>query len=328
VTPAPPVRSLETRARSLEEALALGPALLRKSQQDGAVWAAASVATGHAVVLGAAQRAGRVVDLEACSREGARVVRRISAGTAAYVNGRALVWTLALPSVASLMPDATARTLLNRNVRPFLRGLKGGGLAAQYFGREWIAVRHAPAALLGFDVARDGAVLLEVIAGFDAPIAIPGALAAPLERAIDRWRGKAPVALADLAATPRAPEDLARLALEAIAAQAGADFEETSIDLLDSSQPVVMVSNPLDPVPPDFTLSAPERVPIGWIEAAAGPSACAWVGGDVLAPAWVFDAIARSEASGEPPSPDLEDAPIEGATLGDLRAAVRRALAQ
>jgi hypothetical protein len=290
------------------------------------VWIAASVVTGNAVVLGAAQRAGRVVDLEACSRERARVLRRISAGTAAYVSGRALMWTLALPSVSALMPDATARTLLNRNVRPFLRGLKSGGLLAQYFGREWIAVKHAPAALLGFDVARDGAVLLEVIAGFDAPIAIPDALSTPLERAIDRWRSKAPVALVDLAASPRAPEDLARLVLEAIVMQAGADREEISIDTLGSLQPVVMVSNPLDPVPPNLTLSAPERVPVGWIEAAAASSGGAWVGGDVLAPAWLFDAIARSEAAGEPPDPGLEDAPIEGATLGDLRAAVRQAL--
>lgn len=328
------VRSLGARARSIEEALALGPALFERARADGAPWIAASVVSGPLVVLGAAQQAGRVVDLDACAGAGARVLRRRTTGTAAYVGGRAILWTLALPAIAALMADATAPTLLNRNVRPFLRGLRSGGLAANYFGREWIAVKHAPAALMGFDMARsssgraaEGAMLLEVIAGHDTSIAIPDALAAPLERSIDRWRGKAPAALVDLAPTPRAPEDLARLVLDAFALQEGTGLEESSLDPSIPASIVTPVGDPLDPAPRDLALASPLRVPIGWLDAASGGEPRrAWVGGDVLAPRWLLEAAAQSEATGEPPPGDLNDAAMFGATLDDVRAAVRSAL--
>jgi hypothetical protein len=68
-------------------------------------------------------------------------------------------------------------------------------------------------------------------------------------------------------------------------------------------------------------------VPIGWLDAASGGEPRrAWVGGDVLAPRWLLEAVAQSEATGEPPPGDLNDAAMFGATLDDVRAAVRSAL--
>ena len=64
------------------------------------------------------------------------VVRRRTTGTAAWIGRRALWCSLALPAVDALYDDATLPTLLNRNVRPWLRGFTRSGIPAAYFGRE------------------------------------------------------------------------------------------------------------------------------------------------------------------------------------------------
>ena len=110
------MRIFDPSPRPLAEALALATALLERAA-GGEAQIAASLLDGPAVVLGALQRAGRVVDVAACATAGTPVLRRCTTGTAAYIGGRAILWTLALPHVAALHPDATPRTLLNRNVR-------------------------------------------------------------------------------------------------------------------------------------------------------------------------------------------------------------------
>src|SRR5690349_12583757 len=117
------MHSLPVAERTVAAALGLGPALLARAEAERAIFAAASLVAGPAVVLGAAQRAGRVVDLNACATMGTIVLRRATTGTAAYIGQHGLVWSLALPHVAAIVPDATPRTLLNRNVRPFLDAL-------------------------------------------------------------------------------------------------------------------------------------------------------------------------------------------------------------
>jgi hypothetical protein len=257
------------------------------------------------------QRAGRVVHLEACADAGVTVLRRATTGTAAYFGGSGILWTLALPHVASLAPDATSRTLLNRNVRGFLKGLGRAGALAHYFGREWIAVQRRPAAILGFDVTRDGAVLLEVLAGVDTPIAIPAALATEDERAVDRWRGAESIALGDVVRTD--PRDVARTVMDVVASSGPAPTEAVAFTDIARAPPVIRVH---DPMPEGFTPRPGLRVPIGWIDAGYDEaSRRAWIGGDVLAPVHVFAAIADGE---EPEG----GGPIEGATLDDLRAAV------
>ncbi|WP_437510772.1 lipoyl protein ligase domain-containing protein [Sorangium sp. So ce1099] len=320
------MRCLPPAHRPLADALALGPALLARARSaPAAPWLAASLVDGPAVVLGAAQRAGRVVDLSACAARGAPVFRRSTTGTAAFLGGRGVVWTLALPHVAALAPDATARTLLNRNVRGFLRGFTRAGAPAHYFGREWISLQRRPAALLGVDAAEDGAVLIEVLAGHDAPLAIPAELAAPEERAVDRWLGKAPAALSEVLPARSSPEALARAVVEEIALHAGLPLSDGGGAPELAAERLQPITAPDDPAPPGAGPAVLARVPIGWIEAAAlgGAPARAWLGGDVLTARWLLDALGRGA---DPASLDTGAAPLEGAGLSDLRALAQRAL--
>ena len=310
------MRTLAPRRISPGEALALGPALLARAEEAGVPYLAAGVVHGPAVLLGAGQRAGRVVRLDACAAGGVAVLRRATAGTAAYVGARAIVWTLALPHVASLVPDATARTILNRNVRGFLDGLRRAGAVAHYFGREWISVRHRPAALLGFEVSPGGAVLIEVIAGVDAPVALPEAIATEDERAVDRWTGKTPAALGEMVTGD--PQELAAAVMVAVAQRDRGPVEEVApIEVI----PQPEVTREDDPMPAGFVAGAGTRVPIGWIDVGADPtSRRVWLGGDVLIPSHVLAALAVGEVN-------PAGVPVEGATLADLREAVRRARA-
>ena len=297
--------------RGLAEALALGPALLARAEAERVPSLIASVVRGPAVVLGAAQRAGRVLRLDACAARGTPVLRRATSGPAAYVGEQAILWTLALPHVAALVPDATARTLLNRNVRGFLKGFRQAGAIAHYFGREWISVRHRPAALLGFEATPDGAVLIEVVAGVEASIALPEALATAGEHAVDRWLGKVPAGLAEVMAGD--PLEIAGTVMSTVSVRAAEPDERmAAIEVA----PLSPVTREDDPMPEGFVARPGERVPIGWIDVGVGPSGEAWIGGDVLVPAYARTAMARGE--------DLGDVPVDGATLADLRAAVRR----
>lgn len=306
------MRALPCSRRPLGAALALGPLLLARAEAEAAPWITASVVSGPAILLGAAQRAGRVVDLAACAAASVPVLRRATTGTAAYLPEAALIWALALPHLGALFPDARPATLLNRNVRPFLEGFKRAGAVAHYFGREWITIDRSPGALLGFDVAPSGAVLIEVIAGHDAGIAIPGPLAALEERGVDRWRGKAPVSLASRPGAA-SPLDYASAVIAGVAERAGLTLEPTTAPEIERPDPLVIDEN--DPMTPGFSVAAPIRCPIGWIDAAFSPGGAVWVGGDVLAPRHALEAVARA-AGGAPP--DLDNAPIEGARWRDV----------
>ncbi|MRG92615.1 lipoyl protein ligase domain-containing protein [Polyangium spumosum] len=309
------MHAIEPKKRPIPEALALGPALLGRAEQAQAVHVALSLVDGPAVVLGAAQRAGRVVELAACTTRGVVVLRRATTGTAAWLGGRGLVVTLALPHVAALVADATPRTLLNRNVRPLLRGFSHAGALAHYFGREWISLRKRPAALLGFDVTPSGAVLIEVFVGHDEPIALPTSLTSVHERALDRFGGKQPTSLSEIMPSA-APEAFAHALLEGFLARVEEPATALAQDTgeLDTS-PFAPITSALDPVPEAFVLHPAARVPIGWLESAStspeGGERHVWLGGDVLAPRFALDRIAHGDA----PPPDI---PLEGATLADL----------
>ncbi len=308
--------TLEPRELPLGEALGLGPAMLAGAEASGAIGVAASVVRGPAVVLGAGQRAGRVLRLDACAAAGVSVYRRATAGTAAHVGDEGIVWTLALPHVAALFPDATARTLLNRNVRVVLAGLRRVGGLAHYFGREWVSVRHRPAALLGFEVSPGGAVLIEVIASMDSPLAIPEALATGVERAVDRWLDKAPAGLGEVLGGDAFA--IARAVMETVAQQAATPIEAAPPV---ASSTLGQVTDARSPMPAGFVDGPGTAVPIGWIDTGIDPATGAiWLGGDVLVPAHVRLGI----ASGEQPAGEV---PIEGASLADLHEAARRARA-
>ncbi|MBI5512482.1 MAG: hypothetical protein HY909_01865 [Deltaproteobacteria bacterium] len=298
---------LAPRARSLGDAIALGPWALARAQETRAPCLASSVVRGPAAVLGALQRAPRVLAPARCEAAGVAMYRRETTGTAVYLGGRALVWTLALPAVTALAPDATMATALNRNVRGFLQGLTRVGALAHYFGREWVSVGHRPAAVLGLDATPEGAVLLELWAGWDEPVALPDALVTDDERAVDRWRGKTPRAL-EGACGGRSPEAVGAAVATAVAARAGLTptDEPAPERALRAVQPI------------DFTKEIGGvwralRVPIGWVEVGATEGGARALRGDVLTARWALEALARSGAV-------APGAPLEGARWEDLRA--------
>ena len=305
------------KERSLVDALALSELLLAHAEARGTTALSVSVVHGPAVILGAMQRTGRVVDLRACERAGAAVLRRATAGTAAWIGEAGILVALALPHVAAIAEDATARTLLNRNVRPFLRAFTRAGAMAHYFGREWISVRKRPAALVGFDVTRKGAVLIEVMMGFEQAIALPVELATSDERAVDRFMGKTPAGLSEIVSDQQCMQFAERLAQAMVPEGANHILEEALVTK--GANHFSAITSDMDPLPIGFVPQTLVRVPIGYLETAVAQDdpAQSWLGGDVLAPRWLYaDVVAQRR------SLSSRSVPIEGATLEDmLRAA-------
>jgi hypothetical protein len=292
----------------IARALARGPALL-DAVRDGVPRLSVALTRGEAVVLGSRQRAGRVVDLTACARVGFPVLRRATTGTAATLRGNGLVWTLALPRVDALLPDATLRTLLNRNVRLLLSGLTRTGATAGYFGREWVAVRHCPAAVLGYDITDDGRALVEAIIGWSNDLALPKEMAAPEELVLDRWRMKQPVALGRCVGEGWSPLRVAETLVAAAAERAGVTREEEPLATVTARE---AVRDGNDPVPAGMRVGPLVSVPIGYVEAAQGEGG-RWYGGDALASNAWLDARGRG---------DPNDGPLEGAQWEDFEAAL------
>jgi hypothetical protein len=284
-----PLRQTPLTERSPRAAAALGDALLRRADR-GEAWLSGSLVEGPVVVLGARQRRSAVTVFP-------EVVRRRTTGTAAWIGRRALWCSLALPAVDALYDDATLATLLNRNVRPWLRGFTRSGIPAAYFGREWIAVSHRPAAVLGYDFSPSGAVLLEMIAGWDDPVALPPEHAAPEERALDRWRSREPLALGGGGRDPMAV--LGALAAS-VAERAGATVTAE-----------IAEEGALLPDGPDGE-AAGVAVPIGRVEAARAGDGL-WLGGDALVATPWLDALARALSTGGA-------WPTEGAAMDGARA--------
>lgn len=302
--------------RTTGEALRVGPALVDVARRELVPAFAASLIEGPAVLLGLHQRAERVLDGAACRAGGVAIFRRATSGTAAFVGRRALVFSLALPGVAALFPDASPRTLLNRNVRPLLRGLSAAGALAHYFGREVVSVRKRPAVLLGFDVGEDGAVLVEAIAGLEEPFALPAGLASEDERAIDRFAGRAPLALAEVLSAGTTPERVARFVADAFAARASSAVTAVS-SLADPLSPGALSTDSVDLLPAGAVLLDPVRIPIGWLERAIVPGAGLWLGGDVLAPRFALDRLAAVAGAGDH-TDDLDALPIDGVSVREI----------
>ena len=97
--------------------------------------------TGEAVLLGAFERNLAAVQVP--------VFRRGTGGGAAHVGPGVVFVQLSLPSPSALTP-AGPDQILNRYVRPVLRALTRSGAPAHYFGRDFLSVKHAPAALVAF----------------------------------------------------------------------------------------------------------------------------------------------------------------------------------
>jgi hypothetical protein len=278
---------------------------------------ATSLVQGPAIVLGALQRRAPFARLGAPHK----VERRVTTGTAVELAGRALHHALALPEVSSLAADANPHNLLNRNVRGFLSGYIKAGTKARYFGREVITFGRYPAGVLGYDLLPDGAVLVELLVGYDAPVASRATPSlAPLR---DAPSGSAPfVALTDVVAEPPEPAVVADAVASGVARRYQLTVTTVTISL-DEEAPPELVD------PPDNAALAALEVPIGRVEAAvwagsSGPEVA--LRGDVLCARAALSAVERAAGLALRAGERLDErvlapllvAPFEGARPEDV----------
>lgn len=252
---------------------AYAPLLARAHR--GECWLVSRTLDAEVTLLGARQR--RRSELPS----GAGLAyRRATTGPAATLRGAALWFTLALPSVDALAADATPETLLNRNVRPFLRAFSRFGPPARYHGRDCIKQGDAPVALLGYALDARGAVLVDVILGCSRPaLAHPGAAAFT-------HRGKG------LDAVVTAVE-------EAVAAFGARALTAGSLGPVGLAAPVTRDD---DPVPAGYEPVGRLAVPIGAIEAWRGAEGW-WLGGDALCSTAWLEALEGAFHRGAPLPP-------------------------
>lgn len=287
-------------------ACAMGERALHKLRATGDPVLVGRRVQGPAVILGARQRCGAVVNMPDCLSQGVGVYRRATLGPAAWVSD-ALWWTLCLPALTTLFADARPETALNRNVRGILRGLARAGVAATYPGRTFLSVRGAPAVLLGYDLLPDGALVLDAFAGLDAPVFLPEALRAPAEAAIDRTWGRSPVTLGVDSETVASLLDAVA---EGVARSGGREMVPW-VDQLPTGAAALTAAD--DPVPADMAPRGAATVPIGRVEA-WGAAGALWLGGDAYGSGADLDRLGAALAAGEAPPDDLH---LEGARVSD-----------
>jgi hypothetical protein len=302
------VASFET---DLDGALELGGRALAWTEAHGRPLLASASFTADALVLGCWQREA-TLRTRSSARFDVRVVRRRSSGTEAQLEGAVLYHALTLPRVDALFGDASARTLLNRNLRALLRGYTAVGVPFRYFGTEVLALLGHPVALVGYDQSASGAVLIELLVGLENPCVVrpalkrepPAALYPLLRRAppAHQFLGQAVAGIADrLEATP---VDVAA----ALPAPAGGVA-----------------------APPDGAVAASIPIPLGVVEAVVAPTPR--ITGDLLVGSAAlarFEAGAarareRGEALDSALLAALVGAPLDGARPEDLLRALRAA---
>ncbi len=223
----------------------------------------------EAIAIGAFARADGI--------EGAAIVRRGSGGPAVRAGEGTLWIALLLPTVSALVSCDEPR-IVNRYVRPLLRALTRCGALAHFFGRDWISVKHRPAAWTGFAHDRaSGRTTFEAFVACDTRFDV-----APRAS----FMGKEPGTLASIL---EVPFDIARLA-DAIVASYSDAYGRAAIDR--GPVPSFAIS-PDDPrADPPWLATVDEVIgPIG-----AGPDARGTfrVGGDLLVSR---DALSSLESS-------------------------------
>ena len=143
-----------------------------RARLDGAVQVGLSVAQ----LAEPARILGRYVPAGASDE-----LRRASGGPTVVAPAGTLHLALALRE-AGVLIDTPPDKLLNRNLRPTLRGL-----GAQYYGREFISLLREVVGIVGWSRDAQGRVLIEVFVGVEAPVEI-----APMLADHQPLRGKTP----------------------------------------------------------------------------------------------------------------------------------------
>jgi hypothetical protein len=304
--------AVATFETELGAALALGQRALTWAETHARPLLASASFTARALVLGALQRAD-TLQSRSPARMDVEIVRRQTTGTEAQLDGAVLYHALALPSVNALFSDASARTLLNRNLRALLRGYAAAGVPFRYFGTEVLALSGRPVALVGYDQGASGAVLIELLIGLENPCVVRSAL-----------KREPPAPLYDLIRSS-APHELLLRGVSGVAERLGASTIDVS-----SSLPEAVTLRRLEvaSLPPCSV-----TIPLGVVEAVRAPSPR--ITGDLLVSttalarveALTEAALARGELPAEGVLLPLIGAPLDGARPPDLLAALRQACA-
>ncbi|RYZ07200.1 MAG: hypothetical protein EOO73_12575 [Myxococcales bacterium] len=282
---------------ALQDALSLGARALAWSESSGAPALVSAACDGRALVLGQLQREDTLRERSPARFE--NVQRRPTTGTEAWLEGEVVYHALALPRVSSLFADASARTLLNRNLRAILRGYSAAGVPLRYFGTEVLALLGHPVALVGYEQAESGAVLIEVWLGLQQPCVVRSALKREAPRSLSAVMGR----------ELRGPELMYR-AVSGI-------VERLQLETVEVALPAVALAAEALPKEPPAAVS----IPLGVVEAAGSR-----ITGDLLVST---AALARVEAlaqsaldAGEPLTEavllPLQGAPLDGAKPADL----------
>jgi hypothetical protein len=307
--------ALATFETDLDEALELGGRALAWTEANGRAMLASASFTAQSLVLGSLQRED-TLRARSPARFDVRLARRCSTGTEAQLDGAVLYHSLTLPRVDALFSDASARTLLNRNLRALLRGYAAAGVPFRYFGTEVLAVLGHPVALVGYDQTASGAVLIEVLIGLENPCVVRPAL-----------KREPPAALYPLLRRSPPAHEFLLTAVAGIVDRLGA----TIADVAGSLPPATANYQLPTANSSDAPVSVP--IPLGVVEAVRAPMPR--ITGDLLIGR---AALSRVEAltqalfaSGQPLTEGilepLHNAPIDGARLPDLLAVLRLASA-
>lgn len=308
-------------ARALAEGAALAARVADLDAPPLTLYGAAL--TGAGIALGAHQRAVQAVHLSRARESGVSVLRRASGGPTMHAGDGVVYLALGLRTASTLLECPRDR-VLNRNVRGLLAGLSAGGVAAHYFGREFVSLARRPA--VGCHWTRDAAghVLLEFFLGVSVSHLPDDALVAYPSRVEPAMNGKAPITFADAYATTArgvAPdaEPLVQLALvRGYAQQYQLALEPVAAPDVSPRTDLATRNDEDDQDDDAMRWSQPHEVPIGFVSAGLavrdGAIRDAQLAGDFFADA---DGAARLHSAlvGHAPAPETLVAAIN-ATYG------------
>lgn len=258
-------------------ALATGAVLLESvadADSPAAVLYGAGL-TGKAVALGRWQRAEDALDLEAAREAEVEILRRSTGGPTANAGKGVLYVALCLRHASAFMSCPPDR-VLNRNVRGVLGGLSLSGIPAHYFGREWLSVARRPAAYIGWDRLEDGRVMLEFFIAVSRPFFPPSELVGYPKHGDQRFQGKEPVTVQELAEEELDTETMVRWIAEGHSSRFGEEVSPSRSSLTDEERKAARArmdgfrfvpADEQEPAPPPLHWSRPRQIPIGWVSA-------------------------------------------------------------
>ena len=312
----PAGRLLIEHALSPERALARGAALaqLVSAEQPVALYGAAL--EGNALVLGRYQLESQVFAREKSDsvRPALQLLRRTSGGATVRAGAGVVYAALALHDRSSLMACPPGR-LLNRNVRGALQGLRGAGVQANYFGRDFVSFAARPAVYVSWDATEDGRVLLEFFVSQRSSCFVPDAALSYPPRSEPSLRGQEPTSLSESDVTLDAEALLEKLA-EGHTKSFSVVWERANVEALDTleSLPLSAADTPLDR---SMTWSMPREEAIGFVSAGvgldhAGKFASVRVAGDFFAHR-ACGATLERVLLGVTPAPDLVARAVDAA---------------